>query len=1037
MTNLEGNPVAKLTVYELRHLGAHLAQSGCVAELHRLLSLSAVDGANAWYEAQNAKGSLDIYETDIVRAWQLTERESAHKIERREAAESVGLEMRYAFILASLHSIAKGVSPDLLFALVTEQEWTLDYALAYTRQMPDARQQVKSLTGLADRLSGLSQLEVLREALETAETIQNEFERAEVLIRLVPHLPAYLQDEALRAALEAKETYLVADWLKRRQDITTRGPIPDPEDGLAIALSELASNLPDELKTRAERQAVQLAWTKPSTAERAGVLIQLAPCLSAELKRQILLEALPVSQAVEDDKTRARLLALLAPQLAESGYKRDAVETAQAIQLESYRMRTLATIAGCLPEPMRDKTVCDMLEENGRHGWWGVETLADLASQIARLGYGRGALDVIQAIDNEHFRSEALINLVPHLPKGFWLEVTDLALAIQHMKHRSRALAGIAAHMPDELRGYVVQEALAAACAVQDRYDSRSHALAELAPHLAQLGYGAEALRAVAAISNEYLRADALIKIAPNLPRRLIEDALRMTQGIREGRKCADVLVDLSPYLPVALAREAVGIAYKIKEYFERDRALKALIPVLAQSSAVTEALRAARAIHSEMQRAEALATLVPYLPEKLLVDVLKLAREIRSSSERAQVLASLIPRLPEGLRNRAGREALEAGKTIQNEWARPGVLQRLALCLPHNLTTEACQAALEAAQAISDFGHRTTAYLELSQYLPDRFRREALQAARKSAQRIGDEAECSKAVTTLTAHARDEAGNTMARRAPEMSLTTTSLQFAEKWKGQDLQKALAAARMIRHEGPRGLYAGDYEQLEVYPSLWDSTNEWCQAEALLALARHLPEDRKERVLHEALQLVRSITNEDERANALAALASQLPDEPRQTMLPEALRGMRRILHENDIAVALRNLAPYLQGETISEAFDIALAIRDEWRRTEALVALAPYMSKELVLKVVEASVAIRGEENRVKLLGGLASALIPPEFPGLFPLWCDTLHRCAQHTRPDLLKDLKLLSPALALLGGREAILETAQALQDVGRWWP
>ena len=134
----------------------------------------------------------------------------------------------------------------------------------------------------------------------------------------------------------------------------------------------------------------------------------------------------------------------------------------------------------------------------------------------------------------------------------------------------------------------------------------------------------------------------------------------------------------------------------------------------------------------------------------------------------------------------------------------------------------------------------------------------------------------------------------------------------------------IAVARRIRYTGSRsGPCAGDYEQGEAYPSHWDTTDEWCQAEALLDLARYLPEHKQKRVLHEALQIVQSIEDKDERANALAALAPQLPAALRQTMLLEILRETRQILHENDRSVALKKLAPCLQTTDMPEAFDAA------------------------------------------------------------------------------------------------------------------
>jgi hypothetical protein len=33
--------------------------------------------------------------------------------------------------------------------------------------------------------------------------------------------------------------------------------------------------------------------------------------------------------------------------------------------------------------------------------------------------------------------------------------------------------------------------------------------------------------------------------------------------------------------------------------------------------------------------------------------------------------------------------------------------------------------------------------------------------------------------------------------------------------------------------------------------------------------------------------------------------------------------------------------------------------------------------------------------------------------------------------------DLTALAPVILALGGDEALMETARAIQDVGRWWP
>jgi len=55
----------------------------------------------------------------------------------------------------------------------------------------------------------------------------------------------------------------------------------------------------------------------------------------------------------------------------------------------------------------------------------------------------------------------------------------------------------------------------------------------------------------------------------------------------------------------------------------------------------------------------------------------------------------------------------------------------------------------------------------------------------------------------------------------------------------------------------------------------------------------------------------------------------------------------------------------------------------------------------------------------------------------LYPIWCKTLHLLAYHIREDLLVDLQALIPVIVALGGPETLEETAQAKEDVSRWWP
>jgi hypothetical protein len=74
--------------------------------------------------------------------------------------------------------------------------------------------------------------------------------------------------------------------------------------------------------------------------------------------------------------------------------------------------------------------------------------------------------------------------------------------------------------------------------------------------------------------------------------------------------------------------------------------------------------------------------------------------------------------------------------------------------------------------------------------------------------------------------------------------------------------------------------------------------------------------------------------------------------------------------------------------------------------------------------------------RRADALSSLADKLSQIQKTQLFSLWRETLHILSVHTRPNLLSDIKALTPVIFTLGGQEAVKDTADAIQDVSRWW-
>ena len=98
-------------------------------------------------------GQTQGYLSDLAAAWKLSEENSAGQFPFASHATSIGLEIRYALLTASVNSIAANLSPDLLAELVTTGVWTPAQALAYARHTPASADRRSRLAALAPLLS--------------------------------------------------------------------------------------------------------------------------------------------------------------------------------------------------------------------------------------------------------------------------------------------------------------------------------------------------------------------------------------------------------------------------------------------------------------------------------------------------------------------------------------------------------------------------------------------------------------------------------------------------------------------------------------------------------------------------------------------------------------------------------------------------------------------------------------------------------------------------------------------------------------------
>ncbi|BAY42128.1 regulatory protein (plasmid) [Nostoc sp. NIES-2111] len=625
----------------------------------------------------------------------------------------------------------------------------------------------------------------------------------------------------------------------------------------------------------------------------------------------------------------------------------------------------------------------------------------------------QGLAYVLQS-SNPTQKANLLIELVNHLPPNLkklgLRKALVAAKEIQSESSRAYTLSRLASILPE-----VLTEALAAARKIQDEYE-RTYALNILTDKLPEVL--PEALAAARKIQDEYERTYALNVLIDKLPE-LLPETLVTAKEIQDEVNRAYALSNLAVMLPPELLPEVLVAAKEIQDESSRAYVLSNLADILPPE-VLPEVLAAARKIQDELNRAYALSNLAVMLPPELLPEVLVATREIQSESIRAYALSSLAGILPELL-----PEALAAARESQPGPIRDYALSNFADILPPELLPE----ALAAARKIQDESSRAYALSSLAGILPELLS-EALAAARE----IQSEKDRAYALSSLAGILPELLPEALAaaRKIQDELSRVYALSDLVGILPELLPEALAAARKIQSEEYRAYalsnLAGILPELlpEALAAARKIQSEEYRAYALSNLVGILPE-----LLPEVLAATREIQSESIRAYTLSTLADKLPPE----LLSEVLAAAREIKDERHRAYTLSSLAGILPAELLSEVLAAAKKIQDEYNRADALSSLAGILP-ELLPEALAAAREIQDELSRADALSSLALQLSQIQKTPLFDHWRDTLNILSVHTRPNLLSDINTLIPVIFTLGGKQAVKDTASAIQDVSRWW-
>ncbi len=627
------------------------------------------------------------------------------------------------------------------------------------------------------------------------------------------------------------------------------------------------------------------------------------------------------------------------------------------------------------------------------------------------------ALAYIHQMPNEEQRSEALVAFVPVLAlkaPGTLAEAVEVARGIHARVPKCVALLALVSYLSQDLQ----EEILAAVHEIEEEYP-RVEALAALIPHLPvdlQKGVVAEALAIAYRIRDTYARARALAALVPHLQRKqrqVLEEALDAARNIEDERYRVEALAALIPHLPVDLQKKTFAIAHSIERPWLRAKVFTSIVSVTPEKlrrKVLTETLKTIRSITDKNYRVRALAVFAssapPNLRPKALEEALRTARSIDDQEKRIHTLVTLLPFLPPDSRLQLSEEILTVVRNLpdQNSFRNPRVeaLIKLYPMLEDDIRSHVLDEILMYILNISGAYTRVQTLMALVPYLPKNFQKNILTMILATIRNIRWEKYQAEVLSNLV----------------ELSPLLTK---------DSRNQVLADALEIAHKIKRKRY---------------------RVEILAALSTYLSPEKREHILKEALATVYSIQWKNHRAEALSALATLaplLPENLRRRVLSEALSAARSIRWAYNRTRLLAALAPHLepdlQRKVLTEALKAAINIRDNDTRAQALATLAPLLPENLRRRVLSealsAARSIRWAYNRTRLLAALAPHLAEMASQELYSLWSETLSMTARRARPDMLVDLQALVPVIQTLGGSKALVETFQAVQDVGRWWP
>ncbi|MBD2234985.1 NACHT domain-containing protein [Phormidium tenue] len=928
----------QIDLYGLRHLSQHLVQAEQVEQLHYLLKVE-IEGRNAWFDLKDSVAEMAGFLSDVQLAWAKADEAYNHK-----PAKSIGLQCRYALIIASVNRLAE-IPSELVKTLIAYRFWHPLRAISYAERILDPKTKCEVLQAIADALpdSEVLKFRVLKSALQAAFDIQLNHERISALAVLISHLPQTLLPNLLEFVATLDEYTRAEVWVYLLKlslpeelliEILEAVQTFQNKEIIANVLVVLVDRLPELLLPGVMETVLTSIGDYDGGKHCAKVLVALAlrrsPAISAKLLKAaltiqkeyyrvdllvaladaipdiLLLELLRIGQAIQNEEYLVKVLKAFAITLPKTLLS-EVLKTIGTIQSEEHRADVLVAISNKLPNTLLLKVLEDI--DSIQAGEYRVKALVNMADLLPE-SLLPNLLQIAQNVQNEQYRAQAMAGLIDKLPIALISEAFETIVSFENKFWQIDVLQALAYKLPE----LVLQKVLDGYITGEDfRFTVYGSKLAELISTLAKNlpeTHLPQILEATFTILYEYNRGETLAILAERLPQALIFQVLEAALKIPKNYDSrAKVLIALINRIP-EIAAQALEATMDIEDEFLRSKALVLLMSNLPKELSLT-ILEAILALKSESCRAEALIVSANKLPEVLLPQLLEATRTIQLEGRRADILTALIPKLPETLLPLA----LEVTITIEAELPLFRVLMVLADKLPNVVIK-----ALEVAAKIGSTS-RTEVSACLAEKIPQVLYPEALETVLEIQSGI-DRAE-------LLSMLIDKLPEPLLSRALEITLTIPYQEYRFK------VLTVLAKKLPQSLLPQALAAAQASEDEPF-----------QVRVLVALVEEGPEV----LLPQALIAAQAIRNEEERINALITLVNQLPE----TECSNILEIFKTIKNERFYGESLVALAEKLPHALLPQVIEATLSIQHEELRANTLLPIVNNSTpSNLLLKALE------------------------------------------------------------------------------------